>query len=187
MIYQNQPPRISGRVTVALAFAFISLGLSSCVTTGGGAAGTGGRLPASALNHPAVKDRNARIALETVGDYYIGRRWWVDGTRFWGYLRKPRQPWSEARLVIMDESGTYQPDRRPEEGVPDPHGFDHNFEYRIWGSFTGRVAYDPNSNFEVPIFRLSRYELVSRNPGFVFYPGETYSPKKLPPKHPPTP
>ncbi|MAS94596.1 MAG: hypothetical protein CMO55_15460 [Verrucomicrobiales bacterium] len=139
------------------------------------------------MNNPAVKARNAQIATEPTGNYYIGRRYWTDGTRFWGYLRQPRQPWSEAKLVIMNETITKQPDRVPEEGTGLTHGYDHNYEYRIWGSFTGKTIYDPNSNFVVPEFRLSKYEVISQNPGFLFYPGETYSPRRLPVKHPPFP
>lgn len=168
----------------ALAFLGGS-SLVSCTTTSSSGSGAG-TLPASAISHPAVKSRNAMIANEPTGNYYIGRRWWTDGTRFWGYIRKPRQPWSAARLVIMNESIIKQPDRIPETGVGQTHGYDHNYEYRIWGSFTGATIYDPNSNFRIPEFRLSRYELITQNPGFLFWPGESYSPRRLPPKHPPT-
>lgn len=170
--------------SLALLAAF---SLSSCAT---GSGGTGiGSASGSAFgsSHPAVKERNARIAREPRGDHYIGRRYWTEGTRFWGYLRRPGQPWSESKLVIMDESVQTQPDRVPEVGSNLTHGYDHNWEYKIWGSFTGQEIYDPNSNFILPEFRLSRYELVTKNPGFLFHPGETYSRRRLPPKHPPIP
>lgn len=178
------------RRLLQLAFAVaVALFASACETTGGsarGSASTAGNLPASAINHPAVKSRNAQIAMEAPGDYYIGRRWYTEGTRYWGYLRRPRQPWSEAKLVIMNESVQKQPDRLPEVGAPQVHGFDDNHEYRIWGNFTGRVVYDPNSNFRIPEFRLTRYEHVSSNPGFLFWPGEQRGLRRLPPLHPPT-
>lgn len=166
--------------------------LTSCVTTGTptGPTGTGtiaGQLSSSQLNHPQVKARNAIIAAEPPGTYYIGRRWWTDGTRFWGYLREPGKPWSTAKLVIMNESIIKQPDRVPEEGATQVHGYDHNYEYRIWGSFTGQTIYDPNSNFVVPEFRLSKYELINASPGFLFHPGERYNPRQLPEVHPPFP
>lgn len=181
-----------GRPAHRLACLLVAFGtaafLSSCATssgsTGSSSRGGYGQLPASAYTHPQVKARNEIIATEPQGNYYIGRRWWTDGTRFWGYLRQPRQPWSEAKLVIMNESIIKQPDRLPEEGAPQVHGFDHNHEYRLWGSFTGATIYDPNSNFRVPEFRLSRYELINSNPGFLFYPGEQHNPRHLPPKHP---
>lgn len=170
--------------------------LTSCVTTGGGsgtstaAVGSGsiaGQIPASKLSHPQVRARDAIIATEAPGNYYIGRRWWTDGTRFWGYVREPGKPWSTAKLVIMNETTARQPDRVPEEGSSQVHGYDHNYEYRLWGSFTGQKIYDPNSNFVIPEFRLSRYELIDSNPGFLFYPGEKYNPRQLPEVHPPFP
>lgn len=182
----NRPDARGQRLVFGLFAACSALILSSCTTTSTTSGSGAGALPSSALSHPAVKARNEQIALEAPGNYYIGRRWWTDGTRFWGYLRKPGEPWSESKLVIMNESVIKQPDRLPEEGVPQVHGFDHNFEYRIWGSFTGVEVYDPNSNFRIPEFRISKYELVNQNPGFLFWPGEQYSPRRLPPKHPAT-
>lgn len=176
--------RPAREIFCALAALGGALLLSSCATT---SSGTGaGNLPASALNHPAVKARNAQIATEAPGDYYIGRRWFTDGTRFWGYLRQPRQPWSEAKLVIMNESIVKNPDRVPEVGSGLTHGFDHNHEYRVYGSFTGQTIYDPNSNFRIPEFRATKFERITENPGFLFWPGEQYGTRRLPPVHPPT-
>ena len=158
---------------------------TSCETTSTGSGGPSGKLPSAAYSGASVQARNAQIAQEPPGDYYIGRRWWVDGTRFWGYLRKPGQPWTDSKLVIMNERSSRQPDRVPEEGAGRIHGYAHNFESRIWGSFTGQTVYDPNSNFMIPEFRITRYELITERPGFLFYPGESYNPRKLPPKHPP--
>lgn len=163
--------------------------LSSCATTSTSrnTNSATGQLTPSQLNHPQVRARNEIIAREPLGNYYIGRRWWTDGTRFWGYLREPGKPWSTAKLIIMNESIMRQPDRIPEEGSLKVHGYDHNYEYRMWGSYTGAMVYDPNSNFKIPEFRLSKYELIAENPGFLFHPGETYSPRHLPAVHPPFP
>lgn len=151
----------------------------SCATTGGGGVDA---------NHPAVVKRAAEIAAEPPGDYWVGRRWWTEGTRFWGYLRRPGRPWSEAKLIIMNESGKRQPDRLPESPDTGPaHGFDHNYEYRVWGRFSGQEVYDPNSNLMLPEFVLQNYEVISTRPGFLFQPGEVYNPKRLPPKFPPVP
>ena len=51
----------------------------------------------------ALAEREAQIAQEQAGDYYIGRRYYIPYTRFWGYLRKPGQSWRTAQLVMMDE------------------------------------------------------------------------------------
>ena len=45
----------------------------------------------------AVAEREAQIAQEPGGDYYIGRRYYVPFTRFWGYLRRPGSSWRTAR------------------------------------------------------------------------------------------
>ena len=37
----------------------------------------------------AIAKREAEIAQEAPGDYYIGRRYYIPYTRFWGYVRKP--------------------------------------------------------------------------------------------------
>ncbi|MEO0416563.1 MAG: hypothetical protein AAF226_16590 [Verrucomicrobiota bacterium] len=168
--------------------AVVAAAFTSCATTPGNNYGAAGTISKSKLNSPAVQQRNAMIAQEPAGNYYIGRRWWTEGARFWGYLRRPGQTWDQAKLVMINEGSKRQPDRLNELGPEGArHGYDHNHEYKIYGSFTGATIYDPNSNFELPEFRLTNYELISKNPGFLFYPGEPYSRGKLPPLHPPVP
>ena len=60
------------------------------------------------------------------------------------------------------------------------HGFDHNYEYRITGSFTARKVYDPNADMELPVFSPGSYEVMNRTPGFLFSPNDRYSPKYIP-------
>ena len=176
------PDRSRARLWALCLLATLACLQTACVTTGGGS-GSG-----PDPNHPAVKRRAAEIAAEPPGDYWVGRRWWTEGTRFWGYLRRPGRPWSEAQLVMMNESVKHTPDRLQEDPASGPgHGFDHNYEYRIWGRFSGQQVYDPNSNLMLPEFVLQNYEVVSAHPGFLFQPGEQYNPKRLPPKFPPIP
>ena len=55
----------------------------------------------------------------------------------------------------FNEETTLQPDRLPEaSGQGKSHGFDHNYEYKIYGTFTGDRVYDPNSNKILPSSRL---------------------------------
>ena len=61
-------------------------------------------------------------------------------------------------------------------------GFDHNYEYKLYGRFTGEPGYDPNANLVVPMFRLQSYEVLDKNPGWLFDPNETYNSKRIP-KH----
>ena len=131
---------------------------------------------------PAVAARNAAIRAEPRGDYFIGRRYFTDKTRYWGYLRQPGQTWETAKLAVMDENrGVLTPDRlkeMPESG--NAHGFDHNYEYKVWGSYTGGKCYDPNADMELPLFAARKYELVNEKPGFLFKPSDRYNPKYIP-------
>lgn len=131
---------------------------------------------------PAVAARNQAILAEPRGDFWIGRRYFVDKVRFWGYVRRPGQLWENSQLVVMDESRVKTPDRLPEMPLDGglAHGYDHNYEYRMTGTFTGRKVYDPNADMELPVFSPASYEVQNRTPGFLFTPTDRYSPKYIP-------
>jgi len=132
------------------------------------------------MGGPTQAERNADIATESTGDFFYGRRYHVQKTRFWGYLRQPRQSASRGKLVIFDESSKRNPDRLPESGPSGArYGFDNNYEYKIRGNYTGQEGYDPNSNQFLPIFRLTGYELVNRNPGWLFSPSDHFDPNSV--------
>lgn len=127
------------------------------------------------LGGPTLEERNAQIANEPTGDFFYGRRYFVEKTRFWGYVRQPRQSWNKAKLVMMREDRKHSPDRLPENGPPGQrYGHDSNQEYRLYGAYTGQQAYDPNSNQFLPEFMLSRYELINPKPGWLFRPDDRY-------------
>jgi hypothetical protein len=131
----------------------------------------------------AKRLRDAQIQMEPRGDWFIGRRYHTQGARFWGYVRRPGELWESSKLVIVNERQRLQPDRYQEAPASGPaHGFDHNHEYRLWGSFTGRTLYDPNADLELPEFLLSRYQMISASPGFLFDPRDKYNPRTLPPR-----
>ena len=124
----------------------------------------------------ALREREAAIAQEQKGDYFVGRRYHIPLCRFWGYLREPGQSWRDAKLVMMDESIIHTPDRGPEDPLPNAvHGRDNNVEYIVKGKYTGRQAYDPSTNQVLPMFRATSYEIRNREPGFLFVPSEEYS------------
>ncbi len=128
----------------------------------------------------AIAAREAEIAAEPRGDYFIGRRYYIPITRFWGYLREPGQSWREAKLVMMDESRVHTPDRGMEPPAKDAiYGTDQNVEYIIRGQYTGTKAYDPSTNQVLPVFRAVSYEVRNREPGFLFKPSEKYSTKEV--------
>lgn len=128
------------------------------------------------MGGPTVEERAAKIACEPTGEFYYGRRYYIEKTRFWGYLRQPRQPWASAKLAIFREDKKANPDRLPEDGPPGQrYGFDNNFEYRIHGYYTGKEQYEPNSNQFLPEFMLTRYEVVDRDPGWLFRTDDRYN------------
>ena len=103
------------------------------------------------------------IAAEPTGDYFIGRRYYKPDYKFWGYIRKPGQPWSTAELVMLNEKQKLAPDRERLE-----FGSDNNYEYKLYGNFSGQTVYEPASNGFYPEFVLKRYELISTNPVPIF-------------------
>ena len=109
--------------------------------------------------------QRAAIFQEPPGDYFIGRRYYNPNYKFWGYIRKPGQPWRDAQLVMLNEKEKLAPDRA------DNHlGEDNNCQYRIFGRFTGDTVYEPASNHVYPEFMLTGYELIDRNPPSIFAP-----------------
>src|SRR6266480_1387448 len=104
-----------------------------------------------------------RIANEPPGDYYIGRRYYKPDYKFWGYVRKPSQPWSTAELVMLNEKQKLAPDREHLE-----FGSDNNYEYKLYGYFSGDKVYEPASNTIYPEFVLKSYEVISTNPPPIF-------------------
>jgi hypothetical protein len=111
-----------------------------------------------------------RIEREPPGDYFIGRRYFKPDYKFWGYVRRPGQPWNTARLVMLNEKQKLAPDREQVN-----FGFDNNYEYKLYGNFSGENVYEPASNGVYPEFVLRGYELISTNPGPIFkseYSGE---------------
>lgn len=104
------------------------------------------------------------IQTEAPGDYFIGRRYFkIPQYKFWGYVRRPGQPWSTAQLVVFNEKEKLAPDREQLN-----FGFDNNYEYKLYGRFSGDTVYDAGSNGFYPEFVLQKYELVSINPAPIF-------------------
>lgn len=153
----------------------LPLATTLLVSCGGG--GSYRNFGPSNMGGPTAEVRSVEIANEASGDFYYARRYFVHKTRFWGYLRKPHQDPRSGKLVIMNETRKHVPDRLPEDGPPGQRwGYDQNYEYRVRGSYSGRTLYDPNSNQFLPEFVLTDYELVNRNPGWLFSPKDHYDP-----------
>ena len=161
-----------------LCLSLLALALSSCSFIGYDR-GENSYQPGNLGTSPSPPERKAKIAAEERGDFFYGRRYYVKKTRFWGYLRKPGQSAKKARLVIFNEAIKRNPDRLPEAAAPKLYGFDQNYEYKIYGRYTGRTLYEPNSNQFLPEFLLTNYQLLDQNPGWLFSPNDFYSPVRL--------
>lgn len=117
----------------------------------------------STVSQSAKAQMAQRIAAEPPGDYYIGRRYFKPDFKFWGYIRKPGQPWSTSQLVMLNEKEKLAPDRAALK-----FGSDNNYEYKLTGSFSGDKVYEPASNRMYPEFVVKSFEVISTNPPPIF-------------------
>ena len=132
---------------------FAGLALSGCATSSGVTQGI----------QQVRMDTAARIQAEPPGDYWIGRRYFKPVYKFWGYVRRPGQPWSTSKLVMLNEKQKLAPDR-----AQNSFGSDNNYEYKLYGDFSGETVYEPASNGFYPEFILKNYELISTSPPPIF-------------------
>jgi len=110
----------------------------------------------------------ARIQAEPPGNYFIGRRYFKQEFHFWGYVRRPGQPWTTAQLVVLNENQKLAPDRAQRQ-----FGMDSNYEYKLYGHFSGDKVYELVSNRFLPEFVLQEYELIATQPAPIF-PSQIY-------------
>ena len=105
----------------------------------------------------------AEIKSEPPGAYFVGRRYFKTEYKFWGFVRASGQPWTSAKLVVLNENQKLAPDR-PTGRL----GSDNNFEYKLLGNFSGDTVYEPASNGMYPEFVLKGYELRSETPAPIY-------------------
>ena len=137
-------------LTIGLFIALAVIFVSGCETE-------------STVSKSAKAQMAQRIAAEPPGDYYIGRRYFKPDFKFWGYIRKPGQPWSTSQLVMLNEKEKLAPDRAALK-----FGSDNNYEYKLTGSFSGDKVYEPASNRMYPEFVVKSFEVISTNPPPIF-------------------
>ncbi len=117
---------------------------------------------------------NQAIASEPPGNYFVGRRFYRRSYFFWGYVRKPRQPWSTAQLVMFNEQRLHAPDREA-----NAIGYDNNYEYRLEGYFSPDRVYEPASNRFYPEFVLTNYKVLSSNPPSIYREPSATDPNRI--------
>lgn len=106
---------------------------------------------------------SAAISGEKPGPYFIGRRFYKVDYKMWGWVRKPGEPWKNARLVMFNEQKKLAPDRER-----NAIGSDNNYEYRLTGSFSGEQVYEPASDSFYPEFVLTGATVISTNAPLIF-------------------
>lgn len=112
---------------------------------------------------PARAAMNEAILSEPPGNYFIGRRMYKQDYKVWGWVREPGKPWKTAKLVMMNEQKKTIPGREENK-----LGDDNNFEYRLFGGFSGDRVYEPASDSIYPEFVLTGYEIKSTAPARIF-------------------
>jgi hypothetical protein len=149
--------------SAALFACFTLLLFGGCETTGGGSGGNSASVAA------ARSAMNAAIAQEPKGAYYVGRRLYKVDYKVWGHIRRSGEPWSTAKLVMMNENVRLAPDRMGTQ-----LGTDNGYEYKLTGEFSGDTVYEPASNGFYPEFVLRGAEVLSRTPAPIYRtPGAT--------------
>ncbi len=113
------------------------------------------------------------IPAEPLGNYFVGRRIFKVDYKMWGYIRRPREPWTEARLVLLNEDRVLAPDR-----AANAIGSDNGYEYKVYGRFSGERVYEPASNAMYPEFVLKGMELLSTQPGPIFKNAKALAPRE---------
>lgn len=124
---------------------------------------------------PHAADRAAAaesIRQEAPGNYFVGRRFYKEDYKMWGWVREPGKPWNTAKLVMMNEQQKLAPDREQNQ-----IGSDNNYEYRLFGRFSGETVYEPASNRFYPEFVLTGYEMQSARPPLIFLDKRAINPK----------
>ncbi len=135
-------------------FSFFLLGgflalLSGCATssrqgTPSGPTGVGGGITATELN-------------TNPPPFWDGQRVYVRDRMTWGYIKRPEQDWTSARLVLLNEDKFLAP-HRSLAGI----NADHNCRYKLQGSFWERKAYDPVINRLLDVFVLTGWESLGQ-------------------------
>lgn len=146
--------KLSRTLLHLLGLALLISLLSGCATTG-----------ASRATRPTVERlvMYRAIANEPPGDYWIGRRFFKEQLGFWGYIRRPGQPWHKAKLIMMNENAKFAHDR--EQGKI---GIDDNYEYKLYGRISPIRIYEPATNNWYEEFLLQGYEIRDTNPPSIF-------------------
>lgn len=87
---------------------------------------------------------------------YIGHRYYEERSGAWGWLKPEGESWKSAKWVTLKEDplhGIFMPSRKMTK-----HSADQDFEYKMTGYYSEKLAYDPHMDERIPIFVIESYQ-----------------------------
>ena len=146
------------------------------------------KAPVSVSESPSVvlkaeaAPRTPKVGLESVAipegtSYFVGSRYYEKKAGGWGWIKKPEENWKQAKWVAIQE--TPKKYFVPHRGLKSSDA-DHEFQYKLLGSFADYQIYDPVRDELLDVFIIQGYESlglqksIERKPG----PPSRFSSKK---------
>jgi len=91
---------------------------------------------------------------DTTGESWIAQRTMVEDYCGWGWVKKDKESWRQARWVALE--GTPRTCPLPHTFLPRPVD-DKNYQYRFFGTFAPYRAYEPQADMWVDVFILKGF------------------------------
>lgn len=91
---------------------------------------------------------------ETDGESWVAQRTMVEDYCGWGWIKKDKESWRQARWVALEGTAGICP--LPHTFLPRPED-DKNYQYRFYGSFAPYRAYEPQADVWVDVFILKGF------------------------------
>jgi hypothetical protein len=91
---------------------------------------------------------------DTIGESWIAQRTMVEDYCGWGWVKKDKESWRQARWVALE--GTPRICPLPHTFLPRPED-DKNYQYRFFGTFAPYRAYEPQADMWVDVFILKGF------------------------------
>jgi len=91
---------------------------------------------------------------ETSGESWIAQRTMVEDYCGWGWVKKDKESWRQARWVALE--GTPGTCPLPHTFLPRPED-DKNYQYRFFGTFAPYRSYEPQADVWVDVFILKGF------------------------------
>jgi hypothetical protein len=91
---------------------------------------------------------------ETIGESWVAQRTMVEDYCGWGWVKKDKESWRQARWVALEGTPVTCP--LPHTFLPRPED-DKNCQYRFFGTFAPYRAYEPQADVWVDVFILKGF------------------------------